>query len=149
MNLSMTRHSVQRALITAALASACAMAVADEAMPLPPAKQSGDVTYTSGGVPDEQLPAVKAARGAYPLVIELFQREGQKNQYTSNVQVRLIDAQGKVLLDDTSEGPFFLVKTAPGTYKVEATLDGKTLTQQAIKVDASGSRRVVFVFPAS
>ena len=145
----MNMQSVKCAALSAALACAAVVARADDVLPLPPPKQSGDVTYTSGGVPDEQLPAVKQARANYPLVIELFEKNGQKNQYTSYAQVRLIDANGNVVLDDKSEGPFFLVKPAPGTYKVEATFNGRTLEQRGVTVGASGSKRVVFVFPAS
>jgi len=144
----MNRHSVKCAALAVFLACASLSARADD-VPLPPAKQSGDVSYTSGGIPDEQLPAVKQARASYPLVIELFQKNGQKNQYTSDVQVRLTNAKGEVVLDDKSEGPFFLVKPAPGTYKVEATFNGKTLEQRGVAVGATGSKRVVFVFPAS
>ena len=145
----MNMQSVKCAALSVALACAAMLAHADELVPLPPAKQSGGVSYTSGGIPDEQLPAVKQARASYPLVIELFQKNGQKNQYTSDVQVRLTNAKGEVVLDDKSEGPFFLVKPAPGTYKVEATFNGKTLEQRGVAVGASGSKRVVFVFPAS
>jgi len=145
----MNIHSVKCAALAAALACVSHVAQADELLPLPPAKQSGDVTYTSGGIPDEQLPAVKQARASYPLVIELFQKNGSKNQYTADVQVRLIDAKGQVVLDDKAEGPFFLVKPAPGTYRVEATFNGKTLEQRGVTVGASGSKRVVFVFPPS
>ena len=145
----MNIQSMKSAALSAVLACAAAVAHADDVLPLPPPKQSGDVTYTSGGVPDEQLPAVKQARADYPLVIELFEKNGQKNQYTSYAQVRLIDAAGKVVLDDKSEGPFFLVKPAPGTYRVEATFNGKTLAQRGVTVRAGGSKRVVFVFPGS
>lgn len=145
----MNIHSVKCATLTAAFACMAHVAQADDLLPLPPAKQSGDVTYTSGGIPDEQLPAVKQARASYPLVIELFQKSGAKNQYTSDVQVRLIDAKGQVVLDDKAEGPFFLVKPAPGTYRVEATFNGKTLEQRGVTVGTSGSKRVVFVFPPS
>jgi len=145
----MKTQSVTCAALAAVLACAAHVAQADDLLPLPPAKRSGEVTYTSGGIPDEQLPAVKQARASYPLVIELFQKSGQKNQYTSDVQVRLIDAKGNVVLDDKAEGPFFLVKPAPGTYRVEATFKGRVLEQRGVAVGASGSRRVVFVFPES
>jgi hypothetical protein len=131
----------------ALLCTASALALAQDAMPLPAPKESGGVTWVSGGVPDEQLAAVKAARASYPLVVELFQNNGNKNQYTANARVRLIDAKGQVVLDEASEGPFFLVKPAPGTYRVEATYEGSTKTQQGVTVGTGGSRRVVFVFP--
>lgn len=131
------------------LASLTAAAIADDLIPLPAPKQSGDVTYVSGGIPDEQMPAVREARGRYPLVVEIYEKLGSKNQYTADAQVKLVDAKGRVVLDDTSDGPFFLVKPAPGTYRVQATYNGKTLEQRNVTVGTTGSKRVVFVFPAS
>ena len=145
----MNTHSVTCAALAVALACVAHLAQADDLLPLPPPKQSGGASYTSGGIPDEQLPAVKQARASYPLVIELFQKSGGKNQYTSDAQVRLIDAKGEVVVDDKAEGPFFLVKPAPGTYRVEATFKGRTLEQRGVAVGSSGSKRVVFVFPES
>jgi hypothetical protein len=116
-------------------------------LPLPPEKQQGNVSYVSGGVPDEQLAAVKQARGKYPLVVELYQKAGAKSEFTSGAQVRLTDKAGKVVLDDRSEGPFMLVKLPPGSYRVQATLNGKTSAAQSVAVAATGSKRAVIVFP--
>jgi len=142
-------HRGRATLVAALLAGFAATAGADDLIPLPAPKQSGDVTYVSGGIPDEQLPAVREARGRYPLVVEIYEKLGAKNQYTADARVKLVDAKGQVVLDDTSDGPFFLVKPAPGTYRVEATYNGKTLEQRKVTVGATGSKRVVFVFPAS
>ena len=114
---------------------------------LPPEKHEGNVSYVSGGVPDEQLPAIKQARRDYPLVIELYQKAGAKSEFTSGAQVRLTDKTGKVVLDDRSEGPFMLVKVPPGHYRVQATLNGKTVAAKSVSVASSGSQRAVFVFP--
>ena len=145
----MNSPTLKRLVLGAALAMGAATAFADDLLPLPADKQSGAVSFTSGGIPDEQLPAVRQARAGYPLVLELFQKDGKKNQYLADVQVRLTNAKGEVVLDDRSEGPFMLVRTPPGTYKVEATFQGKTLEQRGVAVGASGSKRVVFVFPPS
>lgn len=116
-------------------------------VPLPPEKHEGNVSYVSGGVPDEQLPAIKQARRDYPLVIELYQKAGAKSEYTSGAQVKLTDKTGKVVLDDRSEGPFMLVKLPPGSYRVQATLNGKTMAAKSVSVASTGSRRAVIVFP--
>lgn len=143
----MKNPSLKCLVLCTALVAGAAPAWADDVLPLPPEKQFGAVSYTSGGIPDEQLPAVRQARAGYALVLELFQKTGQKNQYVADVQVRLTNAKGEVVLDAASEGPFMLLRTPPGTYKVEATFQGKTLTQQGVAVAAKGSKRVVFVFP--
>lgn len=143
----MTKPTTKLAVLAAALVLFAGTALAQDLLPLPPVKQSGSVSYVSGGVPDEQLPAIQQARASYPLVIELYQKAGAKSEYTSDAQIRLKNRKGEVVLDDKSDGPFFLVRTPPGTYEVEATLNGKALTQRAVAVPAKGSRRVVFVFP--
>lgn len=120
----------------------------DTITPLPPEKRQGNVTYVSGGVPDEQLPAIKRARGSYPLVIELYQKAGTKSEYTSGAQVKLLDKAGNVVLDDRSEGPFMLVKVRPGTYRLQASLNGKMTDAKSVTVGAKGSKRAVIVFPA-
>ena len=134
-------------LAAMALSASLSFAADPNVWPLPPEKTSGALSYTSGGVPHEQLPAVRAARGDYPLVLELYERVGNKNGYTAYVEVRITDSKGNVVLEDKSEGPFFLVKAPPGNYTVEASLGGRTLPKQRVSVPARGSKRVVFIFP--
>lgn len=128
-------------------ASVAAWAQSDAMAPLPAEKHHGSVSYLSGGVPDEQLPAIKQARGGYPLVIELYQKAGAKSEYTSGAQVRLTDKAGNVLIDDVSDGPFMLVRLPPGSYRVQATLNGKMVEAKSVAVAAKGSKRAVIVFP--
>ena len=135
----------------ATLACACVLTLAAGASvaqdtSLPPVKQSGNVSYVSGGVPDEQLPAIEQARESYPLVIELYQKAGPKSEYTADAEIRIKNSKDEIVVDDKSDGPFFLVRTPPGTYEVEAVLNGKSITQRAV-VPAKGSRSLMFIFP--
>ena len=140
-------NTSMKLLLSLAFVGSTGLVQSEVLLPLPPVKQSGDVSYVSGGVPDEQLPAIQKAKASYPLVIELYQKSGANSEYTADAQVRLKNSKGDVVLDDKADGPFFLVRTAPGTYQVEATLNGKTVTQRGVAVPAKGSRRVVIVFP--
>ena len=142
----MKKPSIKPAALVSALVLVAGAALAQD-VPLPPVKQSGDVSYVSGGVPDEQLPGIMQARTSYPLVIELYQKAGPKSEYTADAQIRIKNRENEIVLDDKSDGPFFLVRTPPGTYEVEATLNNKSLTQRGVVVPTKGSRRVVFVFP--
>jgi len=141
----MNKPTIHAAAIVSALLLSASAAHAQN-MPLPPVKEAGDVAYVSGGVPDEQIPAIERARGSFPLVIELYQKAGPKSEYTADAEVRIKNSEDEIVLNDKSDGPFFLVRTPPGTYEVEAVLNGKSLTKRAV-VPAKGSRRVVFVFP--
>lgn len=121
---------------------------AGEAVPLPDVKTSGDVSYVSGGIPYEQLPAFNAARNKFPLNIEVYEREGNRNIFTADAGVRLINAKsGDVVLDTKTEGPYLWAKVPPGTYKVETTLNGKS-KESRVTVKSAGTVRAIVVFPA-
>ncbi|MBX3621175.1 MAG: hypothetical protein KF891_14490 [Rhizobacter sp.] len=120
-----------------------------EAVPLPEVQTSGEVQYVSGGVPYEQLPAFRQARNDFPLNIEIYEREGNKNVFTADADVRVIEAKtGEVLLDTKTEGPYLWAKVPPGQYKVEATLNGTT-KESRVAVKGSHPSRAVMVFPSS
>ncbi|MBC7954699.1 MAG: hypothetical protein H7Y33_02355 [Cytophagales bacterium] len=100
-----------------------------EAVSLPQVQTSGEVSYVTGGIPYEQIPAFTQARGQYPLNIEVYEKDGAKNSFTADAQVRLIDRKGGVVLDAKTTGPFLWVKVPPGQYRLQTTLNGKTKEQ--------------------
>jgi hypothetical protein len=144
----MNSHKPLLAPLAAALAIACGTAVwaQDDRAPLPPAKQAGDITYVTGGVAYEEVPAFKDAKRDYPLAIEIYERAGSKNQFTADTQVKLIDKEGDVVFDAQADGPYMLVKAPAGQYKMEATLNGRTVTKQ-VTVNSRGTANPVVVFP--
>jgi hypothetical protein len=68
--------------------------------------------------------------------------------YVSDVQVKVVDSKGNVVIDDTSNGPWLLAKLPPGTYTATATYNGKPITQK-FTVGKSGLRTAQFRWPAS
>ncbi len=119
----------------------------NEAMPLPAVQTAGDVSFVSGGVPYEQLPAFHAARNDFPLNIEVYERQGNRNGFTADADVRVIDAKsGDVVLDTRTQGPYLWAKVPPGQYKVEATLGGK-VKESRVSVSGSRTARAIIVFP--
>lgn len=129
-----------------AIASGTAVWAQDDRAPLPAAKQAGDITYVTGGVAYEEVPAFKDAKRDYPLAIEIYEKAGSKNQFTADTQVKLIDKEGDVVFDAQADGPYMLVKAPAGQYKMEATLNGRTVTKQ-VTVNARGTANPVVVFP--
>ena len=144
----MNSHKPLLAPIAAALAIASGTAVwaQDDRAPLPAAKQAGDITYVTGGVAYEEVPAFKDAKRDYPLAIEIYEKAGAKNQFTADTQVKLIDKEGDVVFDAQADGPYMLVKAPAGQYKMEATLNGRTVTKQ-VTVNSRGTANPVVVFP--
>lgn len=119
-----------------------------EAVPLPDVQTSGNVSYVSGGIPYEQLPAFNAARSQFPLNIEVYERDGSRNAFTADADVRVINAKsGDVVLETKTEGPYLWAKVPPGQYKVETTLNGKT-KEARVSVNGSKPTRAIVVFPS-
>lgn len=117
-----------------------------EAVPLPDVKASGDVSYVTGGIPYEQLPAFTQARSQYPLNIEIYEKDGAKNGFTADAGVKLIDRSGNVVLDAKAEGPYLWAKVPAGPYRLQTTLNGK-MKEQRVSVVNGKSTRAIVVFP--
>lgn len=118
-----------------------------EAVPLPEVQTSGNVSFVSGGATYEQIPAFNQARSQFPLNIEVYQREGAKNAFTADADVKLVEAKsGDVVLETKTDGPFLWAKVPPGSYKLTTTLAGVT---KESRVNVAGSRptRAIVVFP--
>jgi len=115
---------------------------------LPAAQTQGVVSWVSGGIGEGAAAEFKAAQAQYPLSIEMSRTATPKNEYVSDAVVKITDAKGTTVLDAKSDGPFMLLKLPPGTYRIEATLDGKTAKSGALKVGSKGSTHASLVFPA-
>ncbi len=116
-----------------------------EAVALPEIQTSGNVSYVTGGIPHEQIPAFTRARGSFPLHIEVYEKNGAKNAFTADANVKLIDRHGAVVLETKTEGPFLWVKAPPGAYRLQTTLNGMT-KEQRVTV-GTGRTSAVVVFP--
>ncbi len=143
----MKRLSIQTICSTTLVLALAGAGVFAAVGTLPPERQAGNVTYVTGGVAEDQSEAFKLARADYPLAIELVQKSGGKNEFTADAQVQVSDSTGKVVLNAKADGPFMLVRLAPGTYRVQATLNGRTVEAKPVTVGAKGGAQAMLVFP--
>jgi hypothetical protein len=120
--------------------------LAGEAVPLPETRMSGDVSYVTGGIPYEQIPAFTQARGQYSLNVEVYEKDGAKNGFSADAQVKLINMKGAVVLDAKTDGPYLWAKVPPGQYRLQTTLAGK-MKEQRVSVGNGKSTRAIVVFP--
>ena len=127
-------------LLAAALFTATsALAANGEAV-----KQSGDISYVSGGVGDESLERVGALEMGFNVKLVFALQNGE---YLSVVKVVIADAVGKPLLEPVAEGPVFLAKLPAGRYEVRATV-GDVTRMQRLRVGAKeGLKTVQFRWP--
>lgn len=114
---------------------------------MPPEHTQGIVSYVSGGVSDGEAQRFQAAFKKYPLVVELYEHAGQRDEYTADADVRIIDRHGATVLDQHADGPYMLVRLPAGDYTVSASLKGHRLPDHQVHVTDSGHAHSVFVFP--
>ena len=126
-------------MATALFGTASALAANGEAV-----KQSGDISYVSGGVGDESLERVGALEMGFNVKLVFALQNGE---YLSDVKVVIADAVGKPLLEAVAEGPVFLAKLPAGRYELRATV-GDVTRMQRLRVGAKeGLKTVQFRWP--
>jgi hypothetical protein len=87
----------------------------------------GGVSYVSGGIGLEERQALKKVEGDYNLRL-LFAARGSR-EYLADVKVTIRSADGETLLEAVADGPRFLVRLAPGSYRVIAANEGKEIAR--------------------
>lgn len=120
---------------------------AAQASNLPPERVNGVASYVSGGVSDGEAQRFQAAFKQYPLVVELYEHSGARDEYTADAEVRITDRKGMTVLEQRADGPFMLVRLPAGDYTVSASLHGNSLPGHKVHVTDSGHAHSVFVFP--
>jgi len=132
-----------------AFASLLGAAISANAVPLdnlPPERVHGVASYLSGGVSDGEAQRFQAAFKKYPLIVELYEHSGARDEYTADADVRITDHKGAMVLEQRADGPFMLVRLPAGDYTVSASLHGESLPGHKVHVTDSGHARSVFVF---
>jgi hypothetical protein len=114
---------------------------------LPPERQAGSASFVSGGVGENEAQRFEAASKHYPLVVQLFENSGARDEYTADAKVKITDAKGRLVLDEKADGPFMLVRLPAGDYRVAASLKGHDLSGRRVHVTDSGHAQATFVFP--
>jgi hypothetical protein len=127
-------------LLLGLTAAAAAKSTAD----LPPEHTNGPVTYMSGGVGSDRAAAMKRESSRFPLGLEFVQgKKDQHAMYLADVPVTIKSAEGRVLLDTRSDGPYLLASLPDGHYTISAEHAGKSETRQ-VQVEHGKHQRVVF-----
>lgn len=101
-----------------------------------PPRTQGDVTYVSGGVGSDSIQAMRQIEHGYNLRL-MFAEQGS-GKYLADVRVKLVDPEGRTLLDAVSSGPYFFAKVRPGRYQVVAENAGNAITR-SVDVSPSGA----------
>ncbi|SDK27183.1 hypothetical protein [Microbulbifer yueqingensis] len=98
-----------------------ACAAGGAAAETPGVHERGEVRYVSGGIGEQERRALDALAASmdedFDTKIHLSAASGH---YLADAHVRIIDEQGRTLVDTQTEGPLMLVDLPEGRYTVEA-----------------------------
>ena len=122
-----------------ALLSATGVIAAETVEPLVPESSEG-VRYLSGGIGEDELAQIEAAKASYNVKILLAEKSGH---YISGVHLTLSTLLGDKLVDIPSAGPFVLLQVPGGTYQIEAAYEGHAQQQ---RITINGTRPLSTVF---
>ena len=124
-----------------ALAASIISSAAEPA--LPATHTNGVVAYVMGGIGEDEAKAIGQAAKYYPLECEFVRKAAPRDQYLAGVRIWIRDANQKVVLDLTSNGPFLLARLPDGPYTVSAQ-HGAHVERRHVNVAGSERRRLVF-----
>jgi hypothetical protein len=127
------------ALIGLAWVAPAASAKADEIV-----MASSGVTYVTGGAGTEAVDRLRAMEKDFNLKLVFALNNGE---YLADVDVSVVDAANRVVLDTSSEGPWLLAKLPAGNYQVNANYRG-SVVRRAVAVGATTLRTVDFRWPS-
>jgi hypothetical protein len=83
---------------------------------------SHGIKYMAGGVGINERTAMDRMDKGYNLKVVFAEPSGP---YLANVNVEILNASGKKLVETTDNGPWFFAKLPDGKYRVVATFNGK------------------------
>lgn len=109
-------------------------------------KQSDSgIPYVSGGIGEDERAALNAAAATYNLKLIFTDKGG--GHYLSDINVSIKGAKGADVLEAVSDGPWFLAKLPPGTYRVSAGIADQRQTR-SVTVGKQKQSRLAFQFDA-
>ncbi|HEU4854499.1 MAG TPA: hypothetical protein VFS89_04330 [Nitrosospira sp.] len=114
---------------------------------LPSVQSQGQTEFLTGGIGADESEAILQQARSWPLVLELAQNGPARAAYISDVRVTIKDGSGNVILDTVTEGPFLLVRLAPGRYSLDASYESKTLHRD-VSIGEGGSNKIILLWPA-
>jgi hypothetical protein len=141
------------AMTPAAYAQDASAAASQAANPsLPPLQTQGQTEFLTGGIGSDESEAIRKEGRSWPLMLEFAQGDASgaagRAEYISDVKIVIKDKSGNVVLDAKAEGPFMLVKLAPGRYSLDATYAPTTLHRD-LKLEKGQNRKITLRWPAA
>jgi hypothetical protein len=93
-----------------------------------PVRTVGDTAYINGGIGDGEIAYMRENAPKYSLRMEFSERPD--GQFVTDVNLAISDRAGAPIFALPSAGPLTDVTLPPGTYRVSASFDSQTKTQE-------------------
>jgi hypothetical protein len=117
---------------------------------LPPLQSQGQTEFLAGGIGSDESEAIRKEGRSWPLMLEFAQGDAPgaagRAEYVSDVKITIKDKSGNVVLDANADGPYMLIKLAPGRYSLEATYESTTLHRD-LKLEKGQNRKLTLLWP--
>ncbi|MGJ7492675.1 hypothetical protein [Variovorax sp. ZT4R33] len=139
--------AVARTVATATLA--LGTFVSAQAAANPPIHMADGVEYMCGGSDKAEAQFLQMVSPRWAATLEFALGNGSRGSLPSDIQVLVRDKyNGRLVMETTATGPLMLTRLEPGSYEVEATLGGITLSQQ-VNVFNGVPVKARFVWPSN
>jgi len=102
-----------------------------------------DRPFVSGGVSQGELADLRTKQPFFSL--SLLTAARGSGAHLAGVRVRIVDGQGKPVLETEMDGPYLLVDLLPGKYQLEAVNEGET-QKRSLTLREGNAQRVVLYF---
>ena len=106
----------------------------------PQVHQSGNISYVSGGVSEEDRFALEPIARDFNVKLVFATKSGE---YLSDTDVVVTSGRGRQVLEAKSEGPWFFARLPSGQYQVTVTANGQS-QRRSVTVGSRGLRTVDF-----
>ena len=109
-----------------------------------------EVCFVSGGISGDEVSQFKSRAKEYLFEIVFVQKavaedNNRIEEYLAEVQLKIKDSKGNVVVDTKTEGPFFLADLPLGKYQISAEHDGVIKTN-VVRIAAKKHQRIVFLW---
>ena len=107
----------------------------------PDTQYSQEISYSSGGVGEEESQAILAEAKQWPLLLELSQLENGRGVWIFGAKIKILNSQNQVIFDAQADGPYILINLTTGQYQIEASYQG-VVQKRSVNVQASASQKL-------
>lgn len=111
--------------------------------PLVERKTKDGLTYINGGVGIQQRESISRVENEFGLKLVFADQEGR---YISDVNVELLDNEGRRVFSLDEAGPWLLTELPPGNYRVRASFNGEEKSRK-VDIGREGIRTVLMQWP--